>query len=97
MREEALREALSKQTDPSPSAVLDLDLDPFTKNRASFTGLRCRILGTFYGHPREVPKSATVFNLGYADQAAERWPHVARLTEDWGQPRRPRRAGGAPA
>lgn len=25
-----------------------MDLDPFTKNRASFTGLRCRILGTFY-------------------------------------------------
>lgn len=48
VREEALREALSRQRDPSPGAVLDMDLDPFTKNRASFTGLRCRILGTFY-------------------------------------------------
>lgn len=48
VREEALREALSRHRDASPSVVLDLDLDPFTKNRASFTGLRCRILGTFY-------------------------------------------------
>lgn len=56
-----------------------------------------RVLGTLYAHPREVPKSATVFNLGYADAVAERWPHVARLTEDWGQPRRPRRPGGATA
>lgn len=56
-----------------------------------------RALGTFYGHPREVPRSPTVFNLGYADEAAERWPYVARLTGDWGEPRRPRRAGGAAA
>jgi sterol desaturase/sphingolipid hydroxylase (fatty acid hydroxylase superfamily) len=57
-----------------------------------------RVLGTFYAHPREVPKSATVFNLGYAEDAAKRWPYVARLTEDWGEPRRPpRRTGGAPA
>jgi hypothetical protein len=48
VREEALREALSKHRDASPSVVLDLNLDPFTKNRVSFTGLRCRILGTFY-------------------------------------------------
>lgn len=48
VREEALRDALSRQHDPSPAVVLDVDLDPFTKNRASFTGLRCRILGTFY-------------------------------------------------
>lgn len=48
VREEALRDALSRHRDASPSVVLDVDLDPFTKNRASFTGLRCRILGTFY-------------------------------------------------
>jgi len=48
VREEALRAALSQQADPSPSAVLDVHLDPFTKNRVSFTGLRCRVLGTFY-------------------------------------------------
>lgn len=48
VREESLRDALSSTDDPSPSAVLDVDLDPFTRNRMSFTGLRCRILGTFY-------------------------------------------------
>ncbi|MCM9082407.1 DUF87 domain-containing protein [Streptomyces spororaveus] len=48
VREEALRAALSSNGDASPSVVLDVNLDPFTKNRVSFTGLRCRILGTFY-------------------------------------------------
>ena len=48
VREEALRDALSKKQDPSPSVILDVDLDPFTKNRVSFTGLDCRIIGTFY-------------------------------------------------
>jgi hypothetical protein len=48
VREESLRTALSSSDDPSPSAVLDVEMDPFTKNRVSFTGLRCRILGTFY-------------------------------------------------
>ena len=48
VREEALRDALSKKEDPSPSVILDVDLDPFTKNRVSFTGLDCRIIGTFY-------------------------------------------------
>lgn len=48
VREEALRTALSQHDNPSPAVVLDVDLDPFTKNRVSFTGLRCRILGTFY-------------------------------------------------
>ncbi|MBB5082175.1 helicase HerA domain-containing protein [Nonomuraea endophytica] len=53
VREEALREALSKKHDPSPSAILDVDLDPFTKNRVSFTGLDCRIIGTFYEDVRD--------------------------------------------
>lgn len=48
VREESLRSALSNNNDPSPSAVLDVSIDPFTKNRVSFTGLRCKILGTFY-------------------------------------------------
>jgi hypothetical protein len=48
VREEALRSALSRNENPAPSSVLDVELDPFTKNRVSFTGLRCRILGTFY-------------------------------------------------
>jgi hypothetical protein len=48
VREESLRTALSNNQDPAPSAVLDEELDPFTKNRVSFTGVRCKILGTFY-------------------------------------------------
>ncbi|WP_198541354.1 helicase HerA domain-containing protein [Parafrankia soli] len=48
VREESLRTALSSNQDPSPSVVLDVEMDPFTKNRVSFTGLRCKILGTFY-------------------------------------------------
>ena len=48
VREESLRAALSQNDDPSPSSVLDVVMDPFTKNRVSFTGLRCKILGTFY-------------------------------------------------
>ena len=45
--------ALSKKQDPSPSVILDVDLDPFTKNRVSFTGLDCRIIGTFYEGGRD--------------------------------------------
>ena len=52
VREESLRNALSAAEDPSPSAVLDVHLDQFTKHRVSFTGLDCRILGTFYEDKR---------------------------------------------
>lgn len=48
VREESLRNALAESNDPKPSVVLDMDLDPFTKNRVSYTGLRCKVLGTFY-------------------------------------------------
>ena len=53
VREESLRDALSRKQDPSPSVILDVDLDPFTKNRVSFTGLDCRIIGTFYEDGRD--------------------------------------------
>lgn len=53
VREEALRDALSRYENPSPAVVFDLDLDPFTRNRVSFTGLDCRILGTFYEDVRD--------------------------------------------
>ena len=53
VREEALRDGLSKKQDPSPSAILDVDMDPFTRNRVSFTGLDCRIIGTFYEDSRD--------------------------------------------
>ena len=33
--------------------ILDVNLDPFTKNRVSFTGLDCRIIGTFYEDSRD--------------------------------------------
>jgi hypothetical protein len=48
VREESLRNVLAESNDPKPSVVLDMDLDPFTKNRVSYTGLRCKVLGTFY-------------------------------------------------
>src|SRR5262245_40559826 len=53
VREEALRDALSRKQDPSPSVILDVDLDPFTKNRVSFAWLACRILGTCYEEGRD--------------------------------------------
>ena len=53
VREESLRDALSRRQDPSPSVILDVNLDPFTKNRVSFTGLDCRIIGTFYEDGRD--------------------------------------------
>lgn len=56
VREESLRTALSSSQDPSPSVVLDVEMDPFTKNRVSFTGLRCKILGTFYEDEEEGQK-----------------------------------------
>ena len=53
VREESLRDALSRRQDPSPSVILDVNLDPFTRNRVSFTGLDCRIIGTFYEDGRD--------------------------------------------
>ncbi len=38
-----------------------------------------QVLGTYYAHPKQVARSETVFNLGYTDQVAERYPWVARL------------------
>ena len=51
-----------------------------------------RILGTFYSHPREISRSPTVFNLGYDEEMGKRWPYVARLTENWGEQKRPQRS-----
>jgi sterol desaturase/sphingolipid hydroxylase (fatty acid hydroxylase superfamily) len=36
-----------------------------------------RLLGTYYATARERPKSATVFNLGYTEDEASRYPWVA--------------------
>lgn len=46
VREEALRQALVSGRAPTTEEVLGLD--PYTRERISFTGLDCRILGTFY-------------------------------------------------
>lgn len=50
-----------------------------------------RWLGTYYAGPKAVPKSATVFNIGYTDEVAEKYPWVAQLsggTRGDGNPRR---------
>lgn len=47
VREEALREALVSGRDPSVSEVM-FSVDPYTRERISFTGLDCAVLGTFY-------------------------------------------------
>jgi sterol desaturase/sphingolipid hydroxylase (fatty acid hydroxylase superfamily) len=39
-----------------------------------------RLLGTYYDSPRQVSKSATVFNLGYTEAEAARYPWVAALS-----------------
>ncbi len=38
-----------------------------------------RIFGTYYGASREMPKSPTVFNLGYTKEVADQYPWVAEL------------------
>jgi hypothetical protein len=39
-----------------------------------------RLLGTYYARARDLPKSATVFNLGYDEIEAQRYPWVAELS-----------------
>jgi sterol desaturase/sphingolipid hydroxylase (fatty acid hydroxylase superfamily) len=39
-----------------------------------------RVFGTFYEREARPVKSVTVFNLGYTDQMAERFPWVARMS-----------------
>ncbi|GIM95690.1 helicase HerA domain-containing protein [Paractinoplanes toevensis] len=62
VREEALRDALSRNDNPSPGGVLDVHLDPFTRNRVAFTGLNCRILGTFY---EDVRNGSVILEFGH--------------------------------
>lgn len=40
-----------------------------------------RLLNTYYGHPRDVPRSETVFNLGYTAEKAEHYPWVEALSD----------------
>jgi sterol desaturase/sphingolipid hydroxylase (fatty acid hydroxylase superfamily) len=56
-----------------------------------------KLLGTYYETARDLPKSATVFNLGYTEEEAQRYPWVASLshgTRGDGNPRRFRVAAG---
>jgi sterol desaturase/sphingolipid hydroxylase (fatty acid hydroxylase superfamily) len=39
-----------------------------------------RLLGTYYDRKERPAKSPTVFNLGYTNEVAEKYPHVARLS-----------------
>ncbi len=39
-----------------------------------------RVLRTFYSHPDKVPRSSTVFNLGYTADEAKKYPWVADLS-----------------
>ncbi len=40
-----------------------------------------RMIGTYYGSAGDVSNSATVFNLGYAEEERIRYPWVARISE----------------
>lgn len=40
------------------------------------------VFGTFYGQPRDMPRSPTVHNLGYTAEARRQWPWVAELSAD---------------
>lgn len=39
-----------------------------------------RLFGTFYAKQKDVPRSATVFNIGYTAEQAERYPWVLRMS-----------------
>lgn len=53
-----------------------------------------KVFGTYYDRPERPRKSPTVFNLGYDEEAARRWPWVAELSGGvaTGHPRRRERA-----
>jgi sterol desaturase/sphingolipid hydroxylase (fatty acid hydroxylase superfamily) len=58
-----------------------------------------RLFGTYYGEPKLRPKSATVFNIGYTEEMAQRYPWVANLsngTRGDANPRRFRDAAAGP-
>ena len=45
-----------------------------------------RLFATYYAKPKSVPRSATVRNLGYTDEEAERFPWVAEITRTRNEP-----------
>ncbi len=56
-----------------------------------------KLLGSYYDKPRDVPKSATVFNLGYTQEEAARYPWVAALSDGMRGDDNPRRFRAAAA
>ena len=50
-----------------------------------------RLFGTFYPEPKLRPKSATVFNIGYTEEMAQRYPWVAALSNGTRGDANPRR------
>ena len=56
-----------------------------------------RALGTFYDRPERPTKSPTVFNLGYTDEVAERYPWVKKLSGGIVATGHPRKREGVPA
>ena len=48
-----------------------------------------KVLGTYYAGPKEMPRSKTVFNLGYTEEVAKDYPYVAEMTENWPPPANP--------
>ena len=42
-----------------------------------------RVFGTLYAQMKDRPRSATVFNLGYDEEVAKKYPFVAALTPNW--------------
>jgi sterol desaturase/sphingolipid hydroxylase (fatty acid hydroxylase superfamily) len=51
-----------------------------TGNFGITTFLWDKLFGTHYDRTERPEKSATVFNLGYTPEVAEKWPHVAKLS-----------------
>lgn len=54
-----------------------------------------KLLGTYSAKAGDVPKSPTVFNLGYTEEEAQRYPWVARLSGGTRGDDHPRRFWGA--
>lgn len=50
-----------------------------------------RLFGTYYAKPKLRPKSATVFNIGYTEEMAARYPWVAKLSNGTRGDSNPRR------
>ena len=59
------------------------------------SGVWDRVFGTLYESPRDMPRSETTYNLGYAGAERDRYPWVAELSasEEEYASRRTRRAG----